>query len=328
MAFMTVRKGGSWQAMGAWLGLALLLAACARPAPLLRPNGVAIGADGSLYVMDRGNYRVAHLAPDGRLLGAFGKLGTRAADIHSGWDIALDSQGHITICNLTFSEEADLIYDGLKVFAPDGALIREIGHQDYAYDDGLTSHRPYGLDIDAQDRVYVADFAVNSLRVFDAQGQLLGTWGGQTGSGEGEFNGLNDVVVDDRRNLVYLADSINCRIQQFERVAASEALTLTYRLSFGSYGDEPGQLAYPQYLAVDEASGTLYVADLANQRVQAFDPQGRYLSSLAPTGVDTWQVMGLTVGPDGYLYAADALNNAIWAFRPDGQVHRRIEVKR
>jgi hypothetical protein len=48
--------------------------------------------------------------------------------------------------------------------------------------------------------------------------------------------------------LVYLTDYTNSRVQQFSlAVTASGELTLTHRLTFGSYGRAPGQLAYPQY---------------------------------------------------------------------------------
>ena len=41
-----------------------LLAACGQPTGLLRPNGVAVMPDNTLYIMDRGNYRVVHTAAD------------------------------------------------------------------------------------------------------------------------------------------------------------------------------------------------------------------------------------------------------------------------
>lgn len=313
----------------AWLiALACLLSACARSDHLLRPNGVAVAADGSLYVMDRGNYRVVHLAASGRFLGAFGRLGTASEDIYSGWDIALDSQGQVYICNLTFAENNDLLYDGVKVFAAEGSFLRQVGRQEYLAGSMDMPNRPYGLDIDSQDRLYVTDFAVNTLRIFSAQGDISGTFFGKTGSGDGEFNGLNDVAVDDQRGLVYLSDSINSRVQQFAlSPLPSGGLTLTHQLSFGVYGDEPGQFSYPQYLAVDDERGIVYVADLGNQRVQAFDAQGNLTRVFTLPDIHIWQPMGLTLGKDGAIYVADSFNNMIWVFEPGGSLHSRIEVK-
>ncbi len=303
----------------------LLLTACA-PKPLLRPNGVAVAPDGSIYVMDRGNYRVVHFSAAGKVLGTFGKFGTGPEDIHSGWDAALDSQGNIAICNFVLSAEGDLLRDGVRVFTSKGQFVREIGGQDYL-DETTSINKPYGLDIDAQDRVYIADFDSSTLRVFDAQGTLLGVYFGEIGSEAGQFNGINDVAVDDTRGLIYLSDNINSRIQQFAVTFTPDGVPIfTYRHSFGEYGDGPAQLAYPQGLAVDEATGRLYVADHANRRIQVFDPEGHRIAGFAPPDAHLWQILQLTVGPDSAVYATDSYNNAVWIFEPDGAVRSRFEV--
>jgi DNA-binding beta-propeller fold protein YncE len=309
------------------LVLSLLLAGCAStPAGLLRPNGVAVAADGSLYVMDRGNYRVVHLTADGQELASFGRLGTAPDQIYSGWDTALDPQGNVYICNSDRDENGDITHDGVKVFSPSGDFLRQVGGQDYSYEE--TNATPYGLDVDAAGRVYVADFNLNTMRVFDAEGRLLGTFFGQTGSGPDEFNGLNDVAVDDVRGLLYICDSINSRIKEYALTTLPTGeITLTHRLTFGSYGSGPGQFSYPQYLAVDESTGRLYVNDMANYRLQIFDPTGQYLGEMTPPGVSAWQGMGLAVGEGGIVYNADALNNVIWAFGPDGRLLSRIELR-
>lgn len=275
--------------------------------------------------MDRGNYRIVHFSAEGKLLDAFGAFGIQPENIHTGWDIALDADDNIYICNITFSEESDLHSDGSKVFTPHGTLLREIGKNTYARADAGDSHKPYGLDVDARGHVYLADFDSNTLRVFAPDGQILGTFFGEKGADDGQFHGINDVVVDNLRGLLYLTDNTNCRIQQFA-LTWTPVLTLTHRLSFGNYGAGPGQLAYPQGMAVHEPSGELYVADHANQRVQVFDTEGRALRSFAPQGISTWQVLQVDVSTDGRVYATDSFNNAIWVFDTMGNTLQRIEV--
>ncbi len=309
------------------IGIVVVVSACARPTPLLRPNGVAVAADGSLYVMDRGNYRIVHLGVEGQFLGVFGKFGIGPENIHTGWDMGVDSQGNIYMCNFVSSENGDFIHDGIKVFTPSGQFLREVGGQDYLPGGDSLLHKPYGLDIDMHDRVYIADFDTNTLRIFDVEGRALGTFFGEVGVEAGQFNGINDVAVDDKRRFVYLVDNINSRIQQFAiDLPDLGALSLTFVRSFGEYGDGPGQLSYPQGVAVDDASGRIYVADHANRRIQVFNAEGRYLADFSPLNVDLWQVLSVAVGKDGAIYATDGYNNAIWVFEPDGAVRRRIEV--
>jgi DNA-binding beta-propeller fold protein YncE len=309
------------------LVLGIVASACTRPAPLLRPNGVAVAADSSLYVMDRGNYRIVHFGADGQFFGAFGKFGIGPENIHTGWDMGLDSQGNIYMCNFVFSENGDLIHDGVKVFTPSGQFLREVGGQDYLPGDDSTPYKPYGLDIDAQDRVYVADFEANTVRIFDVEGHILGTFFGDIGAEAGQFNGINDVAVDDTRDFVYLVDTINSRIQQFAIAFTDSGVpSLTFARSFGEYGDGPGQLSYPQGVTVDDVSGRVYVADHANRRIQVFDAEGQNFADFAPLDVDLWQVLQLAVGNDGAVYTTDSYNNVIWVFEPDGALRRRIEV--
>lgn len=337
------RDGGRrmmvWRRCVAVTLLSLLLMACSVQAEgLLRPNGVAVAPDGSLYVMDRGNYRVVHLSSQGRFLDAFGQLGTQPQAIHTGWDIALDSSGNIYICNQVYAEDsADLIADSVKVFAPDGSLLRELGHQVYTQRTTFLPNAPVGLDIDDQDRVYVADATANTVRIFNPDGTLIARFFGEAGRASAQFNSIVDVAVDDQRSLMYVADSVNSRIQQFHlHVTATDEVSVTYRLSFGSYGWRRGELAYPSNLTVDERSGHVYVSDMANRRIQVFNAEGAYVNEFAAPippenvlrgGIGPWQVLGLALGPDGAIYAADALNNVIWVFEPDGQVRQRIEVQ-
>jgi DNA-binding beta-propeller fold protein YncE len=316
------------QILGGVLGLMVLpglLGACTRqPTGLLRPNGVAVASDGSVYVMDRGNARIAHLAATGRFLNAIGHLGAGPADIYYGWDAATDAAGNIYVGNMVRSATAKIIHDGVKVFTPQGDLLREVGAQDYAA--GQVSYNPYGLDLDTEGRLYVVGYKNNTLRIFGADGTVLGTFFGRKGEAAGEFNGPNDVAVDDQRGLVYVSDSVNSRVQQFSLTwPAPDQPVLTHRLTFGTYGREPGEFAYPLYLAVDDTTGQLYVGDMGNRRVQRLDPDGRYLGALTvPAGVQDWQVLGLNVGPAGQLYVADALNNAIWVFTAEGQLSARL----
>ncbi len=311
----------SWIAAG--LVSVLVLSACtvADQQPP-RPNGLALAPDGSIYVMALANHRVVHLSPEGRRLDAFGRLGDRPADIYEGWGTALDAAGNVYLCHIWRDQEDRIGRESIKVFRPTGRLVREIVAP---VDDGAEGC--YSVRVDSAGRIFAVYNNTNHLRVFDPQGKLLTTLWGATGTGPGEFIGLRDVAIDEARGLLYASDAGNSRIQQFDLITTPAGeISALYRRSFGTYGRNLGELAYPQYLAVDAASGRLAVGDMANQRVQIFDPEGQALAELAPPDVDAWQVMGLAFAPDGALLAADALNGVIWVFEPDGRLRRTIEV--
>lgn len=304
-----------------------LCSACAAPPLLSQPNSVVSTVDGSVFVLDSGNYRVVLLSADNKQLKAFGSLGTAPEQIFFGWDLTRDSSGNLYFSN-QISSNANTTHEGLKVFSPDGQFLREIGGIDYT-PDTQRIYSTYGLDVDSAGRIYTADFGTSTVRVFDAEGSLLAELFGEVGEGEGQFNGVSDVAVDDERGYIYVSENLNSRVQQFKLTFENGSVTVAHQRLIGSYGRDPGQFAYPQGLAVDDSSGRLYVGDVANRRIQVFESTGEYVSQIStPSGVADWQVLGLSVGPDGALYVADALNNVIWVFEPAGTMRQKIEAER
>jgi DNA-binding beta-propeller fold protein YncE len=226
-------------------------------------------------------------------------------------------------CNLVSNDERT-VHDGLVAFSPDGKFLSEIGAADYALDSNVTAAVPYNLDVDNRGWIYVADFNYNQVRVFDSRGQLLAFF--NTDNVEGfHYTGIGDVVLDDRRNLLYLTDFYDGRLDQYRLTIQSDGvILLTHQLSVGTFGHGFGEFSFPQYLAVDEVTGMVYVGDMGNRRIVAVDPQGNFVANFAPP-VDEWQVLGLAVSSDQTVYAADALNQVIWAFQ-DYIYLRKIEV--
>jgi DNA-binding beta-propeller fold protein YncE len=91
-----------------------------------------------------------------------------------------------------------------------------------------------------------------------------------------------------------------------------------------------GQFESPTHLAVDR-TGTVYVADTANNRVQKFDANGRFLLKWGGKGTGDGQFaftgdapdgFGIAVDGSGAVYVADTNNNRIQKFDPNGQLLR------
>ena len=88
-------------------------------------------------------------------------------------------------------------------------------------------------------------------------------------------------------------------------IAPTEAPTPAFAvpgLSFGEQGIGPGQFNDARYLAVD-GSGTLYVADYEDDRVQVFDASGKYLSQFS-VGDGKTIIHGMAADHQGRVFIA------------------------
>jgi DNA-binding beta-propeller fold protein YncE len=92
---------------------------------------------------------------------------------------------------------------------------------------------------------------------------------------------------------------------------------------FGSgIGTGSGQFQSPQGIAV-AGDGSIYVADSLNHRIQKFDRNGQFVTSLGGPGESSqpglfqepWDV---AVAPDGSVYVADTWNHRVQHFNGDG----------
>jgi tripartite motif-containing protein 71 len=315
-----------------WILLtAVVLTACGilRPGKgLERPNGVAVADDGTLYVMDFGNFRILHLRQDGQVLQSFGTFGQGEKQIFYGWDLAIDQRNNLYFGNVVRDNEGTQ-HDGVKVFSPQGEFIREIGAQDYGSAPTKEANLPYGVEVDQQNRVYVADYGTKQVRIFNKEGKLLATLQGEGQDGF-SFTNPGDVAIDDRRSLMYITDFTMGKLLQFKlSFNVDGSPQITFLQSIGNYGRGQGQLAFPQNLSVEDETGIVYVGDMANRRIQAFNADGSFQAEYKPSGVQDWQVLGIYASSDGKIFSADALNHLIWIFSSDDQTgsSKRIEVK-
>jgi len=134
----------------------------------------------------------------------------------------------------------------------------------------------WGIAVDDDQNVYVADTFNHRIQKFDSAGNFLAAWGrpgatDQPGFGsDTQFFGPRDIAFD-RQGRLLVTDTGNKRVQVFDRDG-------NFITQFGGAGDGEGQLNEPVGIAVD-AGGNIYVADTWNRRIQVFDPDYRYLRS-------------------------------------------------
>lgn len=158
---------------------------------------------------------------------------------------------------------------------------------------GPEGWRPVGIAV-AGDRVYVTDTKNHALHVFDRKTLKLSSTIGQSGSAPGEFCFPVSVAVD-KEGIVYVTDSMNFRIEKFDKDGKLLG-------SFGSCGRNLGQFARPRGVALDR-DGRIYVVDAAFSNVQIFDKKERLLLPFSALGDRKGDLML----PSGILISYDAV---------------------
>ncbi len=134
---------------------------------------------------------------------------------------------------------------------------------------------------------------------------FLTQWG-SFGSANGQFEYPQGIAVDPRGD-VFVADTINHRIQKFTSAG-------TYLTQWGSYGSDNGQFGFLNGVACDQ-KGDVFVTEY--YRIQEFDPSGIYLTQWGSVGTADGQFrdpQSVAVDQKGNVFVADTNNNRIEVF--------------
>lgn len=214
-----------------------------------RPTGMSIDRDGNLAVADTHYFEVLFYSPEGELLRKFGPdHGPGPGQFGLVTDVVEDSQG-----NYYVSEYGEL--DRIQKFDHDGKFLLQWGQ----HGEGPSEFsRPQGLEVDDQDRVWVADSANHRIQVFDSQGKLLFMWGTE-GTALGQLSYPYNLALDGQGH-VYVVEMGNGRVQKFTLDGKSLG-------AWGIQGSGDDQLFNPWALGIDR-KGHVYILDTGNNRVQ------------------------------------------------------------
>lgn len=87
-------------------------------------------------------------------------------------------------------------------------VLNESGHFQQQIDS--TIRFPTAVAVDDQDRIYIADYLDNTIKIYSGDGKLLDTAGG-TGVGPGRFKRITSLWIE--QGFLYAADSLNGRVQ-------------------------------------------------------------------------------------------------------------------
>src|SRR5215208_642725 len=197
----------------------------ATSAQLRDPGGLAFDAAGNLYVADYTSVRkidpsgtITTVAGSGQL-GFSGDGGPATEAKLTAYDVALDHKGNIYICDLENQRIRKVDRDGII------HTVAGSGKKGYSGDGGPATKAalkdPWGVAVDREGNVYIADHHNRVVRKVDPEGTITTI----AGTGEAGFNReegsatkvmLHDPIglfVDDDTGVLYIADTLNARIR-------------------------------------------------------------------------------------------------------------------
>jgi len=258
-----------------------------------KPHGVATDSRNRIYVTDSSQGMVFVLDRENKRVTFLGSGSQVSLKVPLG--IAIDSKDRIWV--------ADAAGQHVYGFDSDGNVVMALGKQDEMVN-------PTAVAVDeARHRLYVVDSKQHCVLVYDSEsGQSLGKFG-ERGRGNGQFNFPTHVVVD-QQGRIYVADTMNFRIQVFDP---------EYKLvdTIGSQGNRFGQFLKPKGLALDSYQN-LYVVDSDFDNFQVFDQQKRLLMFLGRGGQTPgtfWLPAGIHIDRNNYIYVTDQNNRRIQIFQ-------------
>ncbi|MDX8385477.1 MAG: hypothetical protein R8M11_03055 [Gallionella sp.] len=132
------------------------------------PLKAAVAPDGTLYVLDSGNFRIQVFDKDGKFLRKFGNLSKSFGSFVRPRGIAIDDDGLVYVTDSSFNN--------IQIFNPEGQLLLAIG-------EGALKSNPgqygmlNGVAVDETGRIYVVDQFFNKVEVIrslsDSEGKKM-----------------------------------------------------------------------------------------------------------------------------------------------------------
>lgn len=128
-----------------------------KPGEFNLPRDITVAPDGSLYVVDGGNFRVQQFRDDGTLIRVFGSIGRQGGQFSRPKEVAVDKDGNVYV--------ADAAFGNFQIFTPDGQLLLAVGGRSTA--NGPAKFLlPSGIAVDEDGRVYMVDQFFRKVDVF------------------------------------------------------------------------------------------------------------------------------------------------------------------
>ena len=259
----------------------------------VKPYGIATDSHGRIYVADSGQ----------GLVFVLDRGQERVTFIGRGAQVRLRVPIGITVDGKDRLWVADAVGQHVYAFDGEGSVLMALGKQDE-----MVNPTSVAVD-DVRHRLYVVDSKQHAVLVYDSEsGQFFAKFG-QRGNDAGQFNFPTNIALD-RLGRIYVADTMNCRVQVFNPDYAFTDM-------FGKQGTRFGQFLKPKGIALDGFQN-IYVVDSDFDNFQIFDQNKRLLMFLGGMGQlpgTFWLPAGIHIDRHHQVYVADQNNRRVEIFQ-------------
>ncbi len=316
-------------------------------ASLRSPTDIVVDRNGTLYIADSGNGRIRRVSSQGTIT-------TMAGASVQGFTGDI---GDATLARLSSPQGLALYAGGDLLIAEAGAhrvrkvdtsgIIRTVAGADHGRGDGgpateASLQRPRNVVLDRQENLVIADTENHRVRTVARDGTIrtIAGTGVQGAEGDGrlavsaQLSSPGGLAVGPTGDI-YIGEITGYRVRKRNAVT-SEILTLAGTGVLGGSGDSGGatsaQLGSILGLALDPATGNLYLADASNHRVRLVTP-GSLIERVAGVGgagsggdggpailAGLNSPQALAWARDGSLYIADTNNHRVRKIDPSGVI--------
>ncbi|MDG4784832.1 hypothetical protein O7626_02600 [Micromonospora sp. WMMD1102] len=308
----------------------------ASAAALDRPGGVAVAADGSVYLSDAGNRRVRKVAPDGTIStvagsGRAGTPGTEVTDGTSGTEVDLALPQSLAVGRDDTLYIADTGLARVFRLAPDGRLsvVAGTGVPGPVGDGGPAARASFGqlggLAVAPDGTVYVGDVRNHRVRAVTPDGTIdtvAGNGNSQLVAAGGEATTIpvpspGSLAVDGSGDL-WIADGL-----VLHRLAGGKLGTVTLpdqpdgaRWELSEAGNwPPPEPPMNNVAAVSAAGDQVYALDQSARTLLRLG-DGAALGTVATLDAAGSPVVGpVAVGASGVGYLVDNAGHRVYSFR-------------
>ncbi len=229
-----------------------------------RPEDLLISADGTIYIMDNGNYRIRILKPEGKVISYAGSgQGQQDGTLTEGQfygpaNMCFDRNGDILVADRNYGAIRRVNKNGISTIAGGN----EIGFMDGEIQQSQFD-RPVAIAVNSKGEIFVCDEGNHRIRKIS--GSKVSTYAGNGNGGyadgsltEADFLYPKGLVIDAHDNLYVME---NNRIRKI----SAEGVVTTYAGKENNQGYKDGKGAAASFndlkdITID-SKGTIYVVD-------------------------------------------------------------------